>query len=212
MKTNCIHNPAPVISTIHAEVDIVNPTADMIHPTDVAVVMARKGRYNDLSNRPFTVGQHLLLCDAIAQNHDEVKTDDDYLYIMLHDAHEAYIGDIPRPLKALFDARTPGLIDSLEAALDRAIFERFGCPMPRPELVTARKEIDNIALAAEKEVAFASIRDRWTGLPEVSSSVLVAAAQVMQWTHEEVFNTLSWRWYDLSKQLQFERGEVAGHA
>lgn len=212
MTPNCVNNPRPVMSTVHADVDLINPTADMIHPIDIALSLARKGRFNDLSNRPFTVGQHLLLCDAIAQTHDEVKTDEDYLYILLHDAHEAYLGDLVRPMKALLEERAPGLVEGMELALDRAIFERFACPPPRRELVEARIEIDNLSLSAEKEVVFGSIGDRWTGLPGPNASHIEAVVHICGIQHEKVFDLLLLRWHDLSSALQFEWQEVRGNA
>lgn len=209
---NCVNNPRPVMSTIHTEVDLIHPTADMINPLDVAMSLTRKGRFNDLSNRPFSVAKHLMLCDALAQEHDEVKTDEDYLYILLHDAHEAYLGDLVRPMKALLGERAPGLVEGMEMAMDVAIFERFGCPQPRAELVAARVEIDNLSLAAEKEVVFPSIGDRWTGLPTANADILSATIELCGWSQPDTFDILLRRWADLSPTLQLEMQEAQGNA
>ena len=56
---------------------------------------------------------------------------------LLHDAAEAYLGDIPRPLKR--QACMDGWRDA-EQRLEAAIAERFGIELPMPEAV---KEVDD---------------------------------------------------------------------
>lgn len=50
---------------------------------------------------------------------------------LLHDAHEAYVGDLVAPLKALFRAHTD-VYDRLVAELDRQIFGHFGLKPEAP--------------------------------------------------------------------------------
>jgi len=63
---------------------------------------------------------------------------------LLHDAAEAYIGDIISPFKEKFPK-----IQEAEDALLTIIFEKFGCTMPLPEDV----------LRADRRVCATEIRD-----------------------------------------------------
>jgi hypothetical protein len=62
---------------------------------------------------------------------------------LLHDAAEAYLGDVPRPLKAMpeFDS-----FRAIEAAAEAAVAEAFGLRLPVPESV---QEADKAALYLE---------------------------------------------------------------
>ena len=78
-------------------------------------------------------------------------------YALLHDAHEAYLGDHSSPVKAAIVAliARAGLdldpVKMLEDRFDRAIFHRFGLAWPMPaHIATAVKFADLQALATEK--------------------------------------------------------------
>lgn len=77
----------------------------------------------------------------------------------MHDAAEAYLGDVTRPLKALLpDYR------AIEARMEGAIFHRFNVALPK--LKEAVRRIDNLALATEKAALFsAQPSGVWPGLP-----------------------------------------------
>ena len=159
-----------IVSTANADVDLLNPTGDMIHLSDITQSLSRKGRYCDQSGVRFTVAQHTLLCLNIATEVLKINADespDVMLHILLHDAHEAYTGDISRPLKRLLDHT--GQVTALEERLDRVIFARFG--LDYDEAIGDKpliKRLDNLALHAECEVCFPEVLDRWQGFPEAS--------------------------------------------
>lgn len=66
------------------------------------------------------------------------------MYLLLHDATEAYIGDIPTPFKHLLKE-----VESLEMGLARAIFQRFQLESPRGVYLNRINEIDSRILANE---------------------------------------------------------------
>jgi hypothetical protein len=76
---------------------------------------------------------------------------------LMHDAAEAYIGDVTRPLKALLPEYR-----AIEERIERAIAERFGLIWPWPEPV---RLADTAMLALEKRVVMESIREDWAPLP-----------------------------------------------
>jgi len=70
------------------------PTTAMVSLHDVAHSLSCLNRYNGHAKRPYNVAQHSVLCSRRAP--DELK-----LEALLHDAHEAYVGDMSSPLKTL---------------------------------------------------------------------------------------------------------------
>lgn len=69
-------------------------------------------------------------------------------YGLLHDAAEAFVGDVARPLKLLIRERTP-IFDELEKTAMEAILTMVGLEWPSPEVETAIKDADNACLIAE---------------------------------------------------------------
>ena len=98
---------------------------------DIAVALAREGRFCNQTTRPYTVGQHsCYVCDFCPQ---EAKP-----YALLHDAIEAYIGDMPTPFKRMFPE-----IEALEYRLLNQVFKRFGLDTPVTDGIwKVVKEID----------------------------------------------------------------------
>ena len=123
------------------KVDYANPQPEQINMMDIATALSRECRYAGHASHFYSVAQHSVLCSRIAPPELAIEA-------LLHDAAEAYLKDIPSPLKALL----PGY-KLLEARFDRAIREHFGLPeLPSP----AVKEADNILLVTE-------IRDLFEG-------------------------------------------------
>lgn len=101
---------------------------------DVAHALAHQCRYSGHTERFYSVAQHSVLC-AIMAPEEHRK------WALLHDAGEAYLVDIPRPIKKMI----PGIY-ALEQQIDRAVALRFNLPWPRPEII---QEIDDRMLATE---------------------------------------------------------------
>jgi 5'-deoxynucleotidase YfbR-like HD superfamily hydrolase len=70
----------------------------------------------------------------------------------LHDAAEAYVGDVSSPLKAL----VPGFRD-VEKRIQDAIFEKLKVPRPSWEILDTVKAIDSICYVAERRVLMPQI-------------------------------------------------------
>ncbi len=128
--------------------DLREPRPETVHPHDIAVALARLPRFCGHTIEPFSVAQHSVLVHDIlvwlAPNAERTLR----LAALLHDAHEAYMGDIPKPLCELLGAP----VAQLKRRLDRVIHVRFGLPETLPEgwdlLV---RQADRIALATERE-------------------------------------------------------------
>lgn len=125
--------------------DLANPTADMVDPTDIAHSLSMQCRFNGHTRSYYSVAQHCYLAaDLVPAEHQ--------LAALLHDATEAYVGDMVRPLKeAMRDcARYHGtscMYEVTEARVWEAICQRFNLD---PALPASVKHADLVALATEK--------------------------------------------------------------
>lgn len=137
--------------------DIADPDPDKIVLAEVAKALAGTTRYNNLGpTSPFTVGQHLLLCDTFAET-DQLRDPEVRLSILLHDAPEAIVGDMVQPLKRL----CPQVVE-IEDRVWRAFAVLFDVPRVMPRAV---KHYDDLALASEKLALISPEAGTWPGLP-----------------------------------------------
>jgi hypothetical protein len=130
----------------------LDPEPDDIDPADIAHALAMVCRFGGHTSRFYSVAEHSFLIS------ERVPTPL-ALWGLLHDAAEAYVGDMVRPLKyQLPDYR------AVEAAIMDAVCYRFGlepgCP---PEV----KAADVRMLATERLVLMAYPELPWTSLENV---------------------------------------------
>lgn len=112
----------------------VDPTA--INRYDLARGLANVCRYSGQVTKFYSVAEHCILVARHAPLH--LKP-----YALLHDAAEAYIGDVPRPVKLLCPE-----YKEVEGRVEEAILKRFGVLVSAWELPVI-KELDNRALLLE---------------------------------------------------------------
>ena len=133
--------------------DYMTPTPDMIDIDDIAWGLARTGRFaNQLrGGLVYSVAQHsCLVALATPAEHR--------LAALLHDATEAYVGDMVAPLKQLCpDYRV------VEDRVWAAISERFGLSI---ELDPSVRVADLRALHTENNAFSPDPRHDWPGLEE----------------------------------------------
>jgi 5'-deoxynucleotidase YfbR-like HD superfamily hydrolase len=118
--------------------DILETRPEMIQIEDIAHALSQMNRFTGHCRFPYPVAQHCLLGSYLIHS-------DFALAFLLHDASEAYMGDMNRPLKHFTKAGTEYRI--VEAKIQTMIYMRFGCPVIEPVEV---KDIDNQMLYAEK--------------------------------------------------------------
>jgi hypothetical protein len=99
-------------------VDLLTPSADQIDFKDVSWALSRIGRFNGHTNRFYSVAQHCLIMSQVVPA--EIA-----IHALLHDAAEAFIGDIPAPLKELMPE-----FEGIEVQFLRAIYLAAGVPLP----------------------------------------------------------------------------------
>jgi 5'-nucleotidase len=124
--------------------DLVDPSPLDIEVEDIAHGLARVARWNGqtIGRHAFSVAQHTLLVDAIADRMTPEIGAAGRLALLLHDAPEYVIGDMISPFKALLG----GDYKAVESRLLEAIHRRFGVKAPLPQrLSKAIKSADRVS-------------------------------------------------------------------
>lgn len=176
-------------------VDVTNPKREDIALADIAHALANTCRFNGHTREFYSVAQHSVLASLLVDAPDANDRDDLMLQraALLHDAHEAYLGDIPRPLA--------GLCEKLLAcnwALEPRLHEVFGFPQYLPDWISAAiRETDARLLATEKRDVLAHPDVVWPEQPgepikfgRIGRCLLPAAAEALfinRWA--ELFGT-----------------------
>ena len=127
------------------QIDYKNPAAIQIKVEDIARGLTFQPRFMGQTEFFYSVAQHSLLVSRIVG--DLGGTAGQGYYGLLHDAHEAYIGDLPTPLKKFLGAE----YRVIRMRLDRAITDHFEL-QPNAFHHPLVKQADAIALRAEAEV------------------------------------------------------------
>ena len=114
--------------------DFLNPHGSEFDIEDIAHALSNVCRYAGQCNKFYSVAEHSLIVS------EQVS---DFAYeALLHDAAEAFMGDITRPLKQLVPE-----FKRLEAEIEKAIEERFNL---RKDYRSVVKQADLRVLAAEQ--------------------------------------------------------------
>ena len=128
---------------------LLEPDPAKVTARDLAAALSKICRYTGHCRAFYSVAQHSVL---VANNLPVTPDGALALYGLLHDAHEAYVGDLSSPLKrALEQAAGAAFLKPVTQAIDRAIHEAFGIDWPPGDAIVDRvKRADLQALATEK--------------------------------------------------------------
>ncbi|HLL29026.1 MAG TPA: phosphohydrolase [Xanthobacteraceae bacterium] len=113
----------------------VDPRADELDINDIAHALAKMCRYGGHCTRFYSVAEH---CVLVARHAPRELA----LTALLHDASEAYLVDIPRPIKANLSNYA-----EIEHEIMLTVAKRYGIQWPVPDEV---KRLDNAILADER--------------------------------------------------------------
>lgn len=155
----------PIIETRSGQgINLLDPDPATITLEDIAYGASNQCRFGGHVKYFYSVAEHSLLCAYLARDLEIEKQRS----IFLHDAHEAYLGDIPTPIKRMLSG-----FSEIVDVFDQAIINRFNlnAGFDFSEL----KEIDHLALSIEAKDLMAYNKSNWYdgGLieetPEISS-------------------------------------------
>lgn len=118
----------------------LDPRPEQVEIRDIAHALSLACRFNGHCLAFYSVAEHSVRVSRVVT---ERHPADDRLALwgLLHDAAEAYVGDLPRPVKA----EAPWFRETEDRIL-RVIMESFSLPWPMPAPV---READDILLATE---------------------------------------------------------------
>lgn len=126
----------------------LDPRPEEVFLEDIAHSLSNMCRFAGHVNDFYSVSQHSVL---VSEN----VPPEDALWGLLHDASEAYLVDVPRPLKIQPEM---SLYREAEARLMVAICQRFGLPIEEPESV---KIADKRMVTTEKRDLLVDGPGRW---------------------------------------------------
>jgi 5'-deoxynucleotidase YfbR-like HD superfamily hydrolase len=135
-------------------IDPLDPQTQDINIVDIAHALALQCRYNGHSVGHLSVARHSLW----VQEEVEVRHPYDYtlmLTALLHDASEAYLGDMIRPLKHRPEMAFFGVI---EERMEAVIAAAFGLPYPMPQAV---HDADKLVLIEREDIGHSPTDTAW---------------------------------------------------
>lgn len=99
--------------------DLARFTAADVHIEEIAFALAQINRFNGHTSRPYSVAEHSVYVARLAEL--DGASPSLQLAALLHDAHEAYIGDITSPVKAALGVRFAEFEERIALTTRRAL-------------------------------------------------------------------------------------------
>lgn len=127
--------------------DLLNPDPECFDIALIARSLSREYRYANQTPAPYSVAEHSFHCAHVYECLGGITYTK---HIFLHDASEAVLKDIPRPIRMLLPN-----YKELEDRIQNAILQRFGLTAG-PNSQSRIRWIDNIVLKAEIRTLFHS--------------------------------------------------------
>lgn len=157
---------------------LTNPHIDDVAIEDIAHGLAYQCRFNGQTRSFYSVAQHSLMVMSLVPETLRFSA-------LLHDAAEAYLGDMVKPLKNLFPE-----FSVIEARVMEIIGHRFGLDLTH--LDPAIKQADLIALATEKRDLMPHSVETWAYLHEIEplpTTIQAMSPQEAKTAFLDAFNT-----------------------
>jgi 5'-deoxynucleotidase YfbR-like HD superfamily hydrolase len=177
--------PGPYLQTVSGRwVNPFDPNPEQLDAGDIARALANQCRFGGHCRTFYSVAQHSVLVSRLVE--ERGGDVEDVFAALMHDATEAYLGDMPHPLKH----RSPlgAAFKEAEEHLERAIRERFAIKRDVPQI----KPADRALLATERR-AFSAETWFWPELDGVPPLDLELTA----WPPDEAARAFAERYAEL---------------
>ena len=156
----------------------LDPRPEDIDVRDIAHALAHLCRFTGHSKTFYSVAQHCVIAS-------EIVSPEAALPALLHDAAEAYMGDIARPWKRLLHCYAEGdaCIEPIKLAEHRLldiIVAALGCPSRLFPIWEEVEKADTILLVTEARDLMAPLAPGWHHTPENGFEIL--PDRISPWT------------------------------
>lgn len=145
-----------VLTRSQFQLDLRTMTAAQVQRVDLDAIMSLR-RFCGQTTKYWSVAQHSMNVARVVR--DLGGDANAQAWAILHDAHEAYMGDLIRPLLQFLDESARASIQTLCRTIDEAVADRFRITL-NPHTVELVAKADDIVLAAEILAFFATPADR----------------------------------------------------
>jgi hypothetical protein len=169
-----------------------DPDPEQLDAGDIARALANQCRFGGHARVFYSVAQHsVIVSELVGQRGGGVE---DAFAALMHDATEAYLGDMPHPLK--HRSALGAAFKEAEDHLEQVIRERFGIKADVPQI----KRVDRALLATERR-AFSGESWHWPELEGVEPLDL----ELVAWPPDEAAAAFARRYAELDARRQGRR-------
>jgi hypothetical protein len=151
--------------------DLIDATVDDIKIADIAHSLACSNRFYGHTFAPYSIAQHSIICADIAKQRGV-----DQMSLLLHDATEAYVGDVAKHIKEFLGDRYA----NLENRIARIIADKYSTCW---QLTPSMKQIDYDVL--ETEFRDLMRRGKFPDRPVYGKAIKDLHIQVWPWHYAE---------------------------
>lgn len=154
--------------------DLLDPAASRFQLRDIAQGLGNACRFAGQCNRFYSVAEHSWHASYLVPEHLRFAA-------LMHDAAEAFLGDVTRPLKALLPE-----YKAIELTVEEVIDDRFAlCGLCRDPAI---KHADLAMLAAEQRELMPPHADNWAILegldvPDITFKCWMPFEAAQRWLH-----------------------------
>ncbi len=189
--------PGPYLQTVSGRwVNPFDPDPDQIDLGDIARALANQCRFGGHCRAFYSVAQHCVVVSELIEA--EGGSASDALGALMHDAAEAYLGDLPHPIK--HRSELGAAFREAEKPLDAVIRDRFSLSGD----AAAIKRIDRALLATERRT-FSAETWHWPELEGVEPLEL----ELRAWTADEAAEAFLRRFEELDARRVSHPGQLS---
>jgi uncharacterized protein len=177
--------PGPYLQTVSGRrVNPFDPDPEQLDIDDIARALGNQCRFGGHCRVFYSVAQHSVLVSELVERGGGDA--EDAFAALMHDAAEAYLGDMPHPIK--HRSALGRAFQAAEDHLEKAIRDRFAIRSDAPQI----KRADRALLATERR-AFSAETWRWPELEGVEPLDM----EVTAWTPDEAVQAFAERYSEL---------------
>jgi hypothetical protein len=176
------HDPSWVHTYSGKKVYPLNAKPEDIAIADIAHALSLQCRFTGHTRYFYSVAQHSLLVSLLL--HDQAKPDHICLWGLLHDASEAYLIDVARPVKHLPEFHA---YRQCEKDLMAVICQKFELPTEMPPAV---HEADQMALSIEAHQLMGDVSEWDLVKPDTRYRIMPQAPIDVEYEFRSIFGGL----------------------